>query len=137
MVRDQSLLYEAFLAEHCQETIQESGNKCDTTVLANLTTLMKIANHPRLLVKSKKLRPKVDKLVKKFAGEAINPDASCKVQFLHHLLTSLKKSGDGERVVVISNWTQTLDVVQRMCKQNNWPVCICWMAAYRYGNATP
>jgi DNA repair and recombination protein RAD54 and RAD54-like protein len=27
-----------------------------------------------------------------------------------------------ERIVVVSNYTQTLDLIQQMCVQNNWPV---------------
>ena len=40
--------------------------------------------------------------------------------FVYKLLAQLKPIGD--RVVLISNWTSSLDILQRMCVQNKWPV---------------
>lgn len=34
----------------------------------------------------------------------------------------MRATKQGERIVVVSNYTQTLDLIQRMCTQNQWPV---------------
>ncbi|KAJ1439364.1 hypothetical protein B484DRAFT_391811 [Ochromonadaceae sp. CCMP2298] len=34
----------------------------------------------------------------------------------------MRATKEGERIVVVSNYTQTLDLIQTMCRQCNWPV---------------
>eukprot|EP00397_Hematodinium_sp_SG-2012_P012729 GEMP01012907.1.p1 GENE.GEMP01012907.1~~GEMP01012907.1.p1 ORF type:complete len:810 (+),score=180.60 GEMP01012907.1:68-2431(+) len=125
MVPAQARMYEAFLEHQCQDAVQQckKSGRLDTTVLANLTTLMKIANHPALLATTAKLKPKVTELVRACTKRGpVDPNISCKMRFLHLLLTTLQSNAEGERVVVISNWTQTLGVVEKMCQENKWAV---------------
>ncbi|KAJ3106047.1 helicase [Phlyctochytrium bullatum] len=44
---------------------------------------------------------------------------SSKLQLLDQLLTHVRKTSD-EKVVVVSNWTQTLDVVETLMHQRHW-----------------
>ena len=56
----------------------------------------------------------------------IYPELSGKMEVLHNLMDVMWKDQDAKRppdkIVVISVYTQTLDLVQRMCKGKKWPV---------------
>lgn len=48
-------------------------------------------------------------------------EQSSKMQLLESLLTSVRRKGNrGDRVVVVSNFTSVLDVVQCVCRRNHW-----------------
>lgn len=38
------------------------------------------------------------------------------------MMLTLRALKTGERIVVVSNYTQTLDLIQKLCDQNKWPV---------------
>jgi DNA repair and recombination RAD54-like protein len=44
------------------------------------------------------------------------------MQLVHAILTEIKGSKSGDRIVIISNWTSTLDLFEKMCEHNRWPV---------------
>lgn len=46
---------------------------------------------------------------------------SGKLLVLHRLMGTMRVLDRTERIVIVSNYTQTLDVIERMCTQNNWP----------------
>ena len=50
----------------------------------------------------------------------VDPDQSGKLLVLHRMMATLRALKTGERIVVVSNYTQTLDLVETMCKDNNW-----------------
>ena len=56
----------------------------------------------------------------------IYPELSGKMEVLHNLMDVMWRDQDAkkapEKIVVISVYTQTLDLVQRMCKGKRWPV---------------
>ena len=102
-------------------------------VLGSIQNLMKLVNHPYLIRKPTKemeygfekcesMFELLDEEDKAFRGinKPMRPFLSGKMYFVYKLLKELKPIGD--RVVLISNWTMTLDVLQNMCAQNNWPV---------------
>lgn len=131
MAKEQESLYETFLNEHCgfinadSDDEGKSGKKTDLSkALVNVNALMKIASHPSLLAaQMQKYKPPVQKLIKGLkTGGAVKPEQSCKILFVFHLLTKLRADPEGERVCIISNWTQTLGIVEQMCKENKWPV---------------
>ena len=49
-----------------------------------------------------------------------NPERSGKFLVLSRLMTTLRNT-NRDRIVVVSNSTQTLDLVESMCNDNNWP----------------
>jgi DNA repair and recombination RAD54-like protein len=49
-------------------------------------------------------------------------ELSSKFGLLHSLLQTLRKDGNGERVLVVSNWTRTLDLVEKLCVEEDWPI---------------
>ena len=54
----------------------------------------------------------------------IYPELSGKMFVLWRLMREMRKPGNGgDKIVIISNYTQTLDLIGRMCKENNWKSC--------------
>ncbi len=43
---------------------------------------------------------------------------------LYRLMREMRKPGNGnDKIVIVSNYTQTLDLIGRMCRENNWGFC--------------
>lgn len=53
--------------------------------------------------------------------ESIDPEQSGKMIVLFRMMQTMRALKNGERIVVVSNYTQTLDLIQQLCEQNNWP----------------
>ena len=45
-----------------------------------------------------------------------------KMQVLSRMMQTMRASKQGERIVVVSNYTQTLDLIQQLCTQSSYPV---------------
>ena len=108
--------------------------------LSYIQNLQKLCNHPKILelscggktkgVSREELQlfgvpldmPDHDEAAK----NSISPDLSGKMMVLHNLLDVMWKDQTSkkppDKMVVISIFTQTLDLVQRMCKGKKWPV---------------
>jgi DNA repair and recombination protein RAD54 and RAD54-like protein len=106
--------------------------------------LINICNHPQLIYETylEKLqnREKIDdefaNLAKIFESEVkvvsngnkkvlppLNPELSGKLFVLFRLMQTMKSLNTGEKIVIISNYTQTLDLIQQMCTNNKWAFC--------------
>jgi DNA repair and recombination protein RAD54 and RAD54-like protein len=54
----------------------------------------------------------------------VHPEWSGKMFVLYRLLKEMRKPGNGnDKIVIISNYTQTLDLIGRMCRENSWGFC--------------
>jgi DNA repair and recombination protein RAD54 and RAD54-like protein len=54
----------------------------------------------------------------------VHPEWSGKMYVLFRLMKEMRKPGNGnDKIVIISNYTQTLDLIGRMCRENNWGFC--------------
>jgi DNA repair and recombination protein RAD54 and RAD54-like protein len=54
----------------------------------------------------------------------VHPEWSGKMFVLWSLMKEMRKPGNGnDKIVIVSNYTQTLDLIGRMCKQNHWGFC--------------
>jgi DNA repair and recombination protein RAD54 and RAD54-like protein len=43
---------------------------------------------------------------------------------LYRLMKEMRKPGNGnDKIVIVSNYTQTLDLIGRMCRENSWGFC--------------
>lgn len=52
------------------------------------------------------------------------PEWSGKMMVLHRLMREMRKPGNGnDKIVIVSNYTQTLDLIGRMCRENSWGFC--------------
>lgn len=52
------------------------------------------------------------------------PQWSGKMFVLYRLMKEMRRPGNGsDKIVIISNYTQTLDLIGRMCRENSWGFC--------------
>lgn len=135
----QRRLYSIFLqSKEARKVLEDQSAKMNRTVLGTIRKLQSLVNHP-FLVRSagsqqldqcfddgeaRAMFEEVDARDRsvRSAQRPVREELSGKLVLLHQLLTVVKASGSGDRAVVISNWTQTLDLIEKMCSQNAWPV---------------
>ena len=109
-------------------------------ILSYIQVMQKLCNHPKILTMSGET--KTVKLTKEELqcfgvpadGDASDPKAvfdihpaiSGKMDVLHRLMGVMRRAAkspqDQERIVVISIFTQTLDLIEKMCHHEQWPV---------------
>jgi len=54
----------------------------------------------------------------------VHPEWSGKMFLLYRLMREMRKPGNGgDKIVIISNYTQTLDLIGRMCRESSWGFC--------------
>jgi DNA repair and recombination protein RAD54 and RAD54-like protein len=54
----------------------------------------------------------------------VHPEWSGKMLTLFLLMKEMRKPGNGnDKIVIVSNYTQTLDLIGRMCRENHWGCC--------------
>lgn len=142
--------------------LQHAINGKQVNCLGSIQTLMKLCNHPSLVVeqedkglggarngkrtaktgmsyaddeeKESTAAPGAAELGK-FLPHAIAggrkgdfapvfPEWSGKMYVLYRLMKEMRKPGNGnDKIVIVSNYTQTLDLIGRMCRENSWGFC--------------
>ncbi|KAF4661580.1 DNA repair and recombination protein RAD54-like [Perkinsus chesapeaki] len=140
----QTKLYKAFITSDCvKATVAKSASrgKVGKNVLSLIQSLTKLCNHPSLIRRFDKRCEKgfeathatfdeLDQLTRAAReatgarGDKIVVSASAKFSLVYNILNELRK-GCGlqcDRVVIISNYTQTIDILQKMCQEEKWPV---------------
>jgi len=54
----------------------------------------------------------------------VYPEWSGKMFVLYRLMKEMRKPGNGnDKIVIVSNYTQTLDLIGLMCRENSWGFC--------------
>ena len=54
----------------------------------------------------------------------VHPEWSGKMFVLYRLMKEMRKPGNGnDKIVIVSNYTQTLDLIGRMCRESSWRFC--------------
>lgn len=57
-------------------------------------------------------------------GRKVYPEWSGKMFVLYRLMKEMRKPGNGnDKIVIVSNYTQTLDLIGVMCRENSWGFC--------------
>ena len=85
--------------------------------LSLITKLKKICNHPSLGDRNKDVEKKKENNKELLTKEFF--ELSGKIHFLQIFMKQLRKSTD--RVVLVSNYTQTLDLLENLCTMNKYP----------------
>jgi len=132
----QRRLYRSFLKSNVARKLLEDQNcKMTRSVLSTIKKLQGLVNHP-FLVRSAQQKleagfddeetqamfAEIDRMDRGVRGaKPVREELSGKLALVHQILSSIKASKNGDRIVLISNWTQTLDLIERLCAQNNWP----------------
>lgn len=122
----QEEMYVKFLnSSAVRKQITDGDRRLDNSALAAITSMKKLCNHPDLIWE------KVMKKEQGYAGLAefypanhdprrLRPELSGKVAVLDTLLALIRSKSD-DKVVLISNYTQTLDLFQQLAALRNYP----------------
>uniref|UniRef100_A0A8C7ISZ3 RAD54 like n=1 Tax=Oncorhynchus kisutch TaxID=8019 RepID=A0A8C7ISZ3_ONCKI len=120
----QSELYKLFLRQAKPlQTLQQQG-KISVSSLSSITSLKKLCNHPALIY---------DKCVERDEGfdgalnlfptgystKAVEPQLSGKMLVLDYIL-AMTRSTTSDKVVLVSNYTQTLDLFEKLCRTRRY-----------------
>lgn len=137
-VKPNSLQLEAYRQVICSKVTASYISNCDVhqgQILALITVLRKIAISPRLLMNDEATLQSLDLNIatddshkdlvdgcKSFVclcdSENLLIFLSAKTDVVRSLLSHFKSIG--EKVVLVSNWTQTLDLMQDLCKSEGY-----------------
>uniref|UniRef100_A0A3B3BE28 RAD54 homolog B n=1 Tax=Oryzias melastigma TaxID=30732 RepID=A0A3B3BE28_ORYME len=111
------------------------GSTQTSTHLACITALKKLCNHPGLLYATVKERTEsgslesslyeglADLFPESYSLTGFNTADSGKLLVLSDLLAAIRQLSPSDRVVLVSNYTQTLDLLQDLCKHMGYTFC--------------
>ncbi|XP_031155038.1 DNA repair and recombination protein RAD54B [Sander lucioperca] len=111
------------------------GSTQTHTHLACITALKKLCNHPGLLhgtakekadcgsVENSLYEGLVELFPESYSSGGFNTADSGKLLVLSDLLTSIRQLSPSDRVVIVSNYTQTLDLLQDLCVHVGYTFC--------------
>uniref|UniRef100_A0A669B7D1 RAD54 homolog B n=1 Tax=Oreochromis niloticus TaxID=8128 RepID=A0A669B7D1_ORENI len=102
------------------------GSTQTHTHLACITALKKLCNHPGLLhitVKSSLYEGLADLFPESYSSGGFTIADSGKLLVLSDLLAAIRQLSSSDRVVVVSNYTQTLDLLQDLCVHMGYTFC--------------
>jgi superfamily II DNA or RNA helicase len=104
------------------ERVHAMADKFQSAPLVLITALKKLCNHVDLLhevIKSEtsQLQLPTSVLPKGFKPGSVDGTFGSKVEFVSLMLDQLPKYND--KLVIVSNYTQTLDVLARLCQRKN------------------
>lgn len=115
LTRLQTELYKRFL-NRVRPTDSVLENR--TSSLSSITALKKLCNHPALVYEQCRNRD-LDLFPSGFSMKSLDPHLSGKMSVLDSLL-SVTRSSSGDKVVLVSNYTQTLDLIQNLCRTRRY-----------------
>ncbi|KAM7444232.1 DNA repair and recombination protein RAD54-like [Porites harrisoni] len=98
----------------------KSGSGISASSLAFITQLKKLANHPELIYDKARTGEEgfegaLELFPQNFSLKQLQPDLSGKMQVLDYIL-AMTKSTTTDKVVLVSNYTQTLDLFEKLCR---------------------
>jgi len=124
----QTDLYEGYVSSNIVKDKIDGGDgdgpKMDSSTLAAITTLKKLVNHPDLIFETcreKNVKEVCDIFNKVFPNgydpskQKLQPGLSGKLAILDCILAFVKSSTN-DKVVLVSNYTQTLDLFEKLCR---------------------
>ncbi|XP_068246922.1 DNA repair and recombination protein RAD54-like [Palaemon carinicauda] len=122
----QQQMYTAFInSSAVKKGISDGNGRLGNTALAAITSLKKLCNHPDLIwEKVKAGEPGYADLHSLYPSghdpKRLRPELSGKLVVLDTILALIRSSSD-DKVVLISNYTQTLDLFQNLAALRNYP----------------
>lgn len=132
----QTKIYKDFIkSDMIRKSLQQSesskpADKGGQTALSNITTLKKLCVHPELIVDKIQNRESGFENAEGHLSEAcknwysdrdVMPALGGKIFLLDVMLAALKSTDD--KIVLVSNYTQTLDFIQKLCRKRGYTFC--------------
>ncbi|KAG5398287.1 hypothetical protein IGI04_020101 [Brassica rapa subsp. trilocularis] len=132
----QSTLYNHFISsKNLKRALADNAKQ--TKVLAYITALKKLCNHPKLIYDTIKSKSPgtigFEDCLEFFPAEMFSGrsgawtggdgawvELSGKMHVLSRLLANLRRNTD-DRIVLVSNYTQTLDLFAQLCRERRYP----------------
>ncbi|KAL3870083.1 hypothetical protein ACJMK2_042697 [Sinanodonta woodiana] len=120
----QSTLYKTLVQSKAAECELASGDKVSAGSLSFITQLKKLCNHPDLIYEKCQeeadgFEGTLDLFPSGYNLKQVKPELSGKFLVLDCLL-ALIKTTTSDKVVLVSNYTQTLDLFEKLCRQRGY-----------------
>ncbi|GBE60424.1 DNA repair protein [Babesia ovata] len=129
LTETQQVLYKAFANSATCRKLVNSDEPVMAKTLGAILNFMKLCNHPCLIKPGSSMKSTAaDETLQKIhatcpwnaSNRSCYPELSAKTLLLFRLLHNIRATTN-DRIVIISNYTQTIDVFERLCKQCNYP----------------
>lgn len=124
----QTRLYKNFIqSDSIKRSMEENDNPRkggSLSALAAITLLKKLCNHPdliydKIMEKSEGLEKAASLLPSNYSTKQLMPELSGKLMVLDCLLASIKTTTN-DKIVLVSNYTQTLDLFEKLCHKRSY-----------------
>uniref|UniRef100_A0A8C5GVS1 DNA repair and recombination protein RAD54-like n=1 Tax=Gouania willdenowi TaxID=441366 RepID=A0A8C5GVS1_GOUWI len=117
----QAQLYKRFLKQAMQ-SLQE--DRISVSSLSSITSLKKLCNHPALIYDkcvegNEGFEGALDLFPSGYCPKAVEPQLSGKMLVLDYLL-AMTRTTTSDKVVLVSNYTQTLDLFEKLCRSRRY-----------------
>ncbi|XP_033636975.1 DNA repair and recombination protein RAD54-like [Asterias rubens] len=124
MTQLQTSLYKQYVSSKMSECGTSNSGKNSASSLSAITQLKKLCNHPALIYdKCQDSQSDFADCTELFPNNynhgKVQPDLSGKMCVLDYLL-AMTRSTTSDKVVLVSNYTQTLDLFEQLCRQRNY-----------------
>jgi len=120
----QTALYKTFTNSKSAQNQVAGTGKIGFSSLASITHLKKLCNHPDLVfdkaVEGKEgFENALDLFPAGYSTKTLQPTMSGKFKVLDYIL-AVTRAQTSDKVVLVSNYTQTLDLFEKLCKQRRY-----------------
>ncbi|XP_050568202.1 DNA repair and recombination protein RAD54-like isoform X1 [Cygnus atratus] len=119
----QAELYKNFLKQ--AKPVEElKEGKINVSSLSSITSLKKLCNHPALIYdkcveEEEGFMGALDLFPAGYSTKSVEPQLSGKMLVLDYIL-AVTKSTSNDKVVLVSNYTQTLDLFEKLCRNRRY-----------------
>ncbi|NXS02809.1 RAD54 protein, partial [Oxylabes madagascariensis] len=119
----QTELYKNFLKQ--AKPVEElKEGKISVSSLSSITSLKKLCNHPALIYdkcveEEEGFMGALDLFPSGYSTKSLEPQLSGKMLVLDYIL-AVTKSTSNDKVVLVSNYTQTLDLFEKLCRNRRY-----------------
>ncbi|XP_074236853.1 DNA repair and recombination protein RAD54-like isoform X4 [Saimiri boliviensis] len=119
----QTELYKRFLRQAKPAEELHEG-KMSVSSLSSITSLKKLCNHPALIYdkcveQEDGFEGALDLFPPGYSSKALEPQLSGKMLVLDYIL-AVTRSRSSDKVVLVSNYTQTLDLFEKLCRARRY-----------------
>ncbi|XP_036111313.1 DNA repair and recombination protein RAD54-like isoform X3 [Molossus molossus] len=119
----QTELYQRFLRQAKPAEELREG-KMSVSSLSSITSLKKLCNHPALIYdkcveEEDGFKGALDIFPPGYSSKALEPQLSGKMLVLDYIL-AVTRSRSSDKVVLVSNYTQTLDLFEKLCRARRY-----------------